>query len=174
LLYAKNISVFAVLDEVFPSSVFVSRFNQLDAHPAIVVDVSDVVLIHDDNFLCNLRIMHLNRFIEHISRHIERVAPLIRAVLVEPISDVLSADLRIKAVDVLVLLIVAVPIVMGHLLVLPPLAVDNHETEAEVGELPALAAVRVALDFADGESFHCFLLIIHYIYIITKQHYYGH
>ena len=58
--------------------------------------------------------------------------------------------------------------------VVTPLTVSDYEPEATVFKNPALAAVRVAFDFADGESFHCFLLIIHYIVIITKQHHYGH
>ena len=118
--------------------------------------------------------MHFNRFREHIARHVERVAPLVGAVLIEPVSDELGADLRIKTVDVLVFIVVALPHIMSGLFVLTPFTVDDYEPEADETELPTLAAVRVALDFADGESFHCFLLIVHYIYIITKQSCFGH
>jgi len=89
------------------------------------------------------------------------MAELISTVSIEPVGPVLSDLFLVGVVDVLVLLLAAAKALTTacSLEILRPLTVVNSKHIAKVTEPPSLTAVRILLDFAKGESFHCFLLI---------------
>ena len=116
--------------------------------------------------------MHLDCFVEHKAWNADSLSVHAAAVLIQPVSDILRSGLGVEAVDVLerVLLLAArhVELAISCSQVVTPLTVGDYEPEATVLEDPALAAVRMALDFADGESFHFLLLGFVYMAIIPK------
>ena len=104
--------------------------------------------------------MQLDCFVEHIAWNADSLSIHAAAVLIQPVSDVLRSSLGIIAIDVLELVFLLarrhakLAISCSH--VITPLTISHYKPEAAILENPALAAVRVALDFADGESFHLF------------------